>query len=223
MAKLVLSAGEAVVYQCVVDRERLTVGREQGNAIVVDDPAVSRTQAVIVPVGNDHILEDLESANGTFVNGQRVARRILQNGDVITLGRFHLRYVNARAPTGVDLERTMLIAGLARGASDAEARTGIEVPPAAAAKTRLPKARVMMLRGSRSGSVIELDRVVATFGKPGRALAVITRRPVGYFVTRVEGRRRPRVNGRPIGDEPRPLDSGDVVEVADERLEFLLD
>ena len=63
MAKLVLSAGEAVLYQCVVDADRLTIGRDEANSIVVDDPAVSRAQAAIVPVGNDHILEDLARAN----------------------------------------------------------------------------------------------------------------------------------------------------------------
>ena len=59
MAKLVLSAGGAVLYQCFVDRDRLTVGREAHNQIVIDDPSVSREHAAIVPVGNDHILEDL--------------------------------------------------------------------------------------------------------------------------------------------------------------------
>jgi pSer/pThr/pTyr-binding forkhead associated (FHA) protein len=223
MAKLVLSTGELIVCQCFIDKERLTVGRDAGNSIVVDDPAVSREHAAIVPLGNDHILEDLESANGTLVNGKRVSRRILQHGDVIALGRFHLRYLNTRASAGIDLERTMLIEGLARGADEADVASEIQLPAAVSAKARLPKARVMMLRGNRSGSVIELDRVVATFGKPGRQLAVITRRPIGYFVTRVEGRRRPRVNGRPIGDEPRQLDNGDVVEVGGEKLEFLLD
>jgi hypothetical protein len=222
MAKLVLSSGESVLYQCIVDRDRLTVGRDRDNAIVVDDPAVSRAQAIVVAVGNDHILEDLDSANGTFVNGKRIARRILQHGDVIALGRFNLRYVNTRTSAGVDLERTMLIAGLEKN-GDERAAADAQLPPAEIARIRLPRARAMMLRGARSGSVIELDRVVATFGRPGKGLAVITRRPVGYFVTRVEGRRRPRVNGRPIGDEPRPLDSGDIVEAGDEKLQFLLD
>lgn len=223
MAKLVLSAGESVLYQCFVDKQRLTVGRDAANPIVIDDPAVSREHAAIVPVGNDHILEDLESANGTYVNGKRVSRRILQHGDVIAFGRFNLRYLNSRASASVDLERTMLIAGLARPDVDSDDATDVHVPRARSLKLRLPNARVMMLRGSRSGSVIELDRVIAVFGKRGRQLAVITRRPVGYFVTHVEGRRRTRVNGRPIGDEPRLLDHGDVVEVADERLEFSLD
>ena len=67
MAKLVLSAGGTIVHQRFVDDVRLTVGREPHNDIVVDDPSVSRDHAAITPVGNDHILEDLRSANGTII------------------------------------------------------------------------------------------------------------------------------------------------------------
>jgi pSer/pThr/pTyr-binding forkhead associated (FHA) protein len=149
-------------------------------------------------------------------------QRILQHGDVIALGRFHLRYLNTRAASPVDLERTMLIEGLARG-DDAAVAANVALPPATAPKVRWPQGRVMMLRGSRSGSVIELDRVVATFGRPGKALAVVMRRPIGYFITRVEGRRAPRVNGQSIDDEPTLLANGDIVDVGDEKLEFILD
>ena len=96
MAKLVLSSGGSVVFQCFVDKDRLGVGRDPTNQIVVDDPSVSRAHAAIVPVGNDHILEDLASANGTFVNGTRMSRRILQHGDVAEFGAFSLRYLNPR-------------------------------------------------------------------------------------------------------------------------------
>jgi hypothetical protein len=123
---------------------------------------------------------------------------------------------------GIDLERTMLIDGIAHRPDDAIA-ADVPLPPSIAARARLPKARAMMLRGPRSGNVIELDRVVATFGRAGRALAVVVRRPNGFFLSRVEGRRHPRVNGRPIDDEPLALANGDVIDVGDERLEFLLD
>jgi pSer/pThr/pTyr-binding forkhead associated (FHA) protein len=222
MAKLVLSAGDAVLRQVVVDGERITLGRDPRNAVVVDDPLVSRGHAAIVTVGNDHIIEDLGSANGTLVNGKPVSRHILQHGDVVALGRHNLRYLNLRA-AGADLERTMLIDGLASAPGDGAAGGVEPALPARTAKPRLPRARAMMMRGHRSGSVIELDRVVFTFGKPGRAVAVVTRRPTGYFVTRVEGRRRPRVNGRPIGDDPVPLASGDRLEAGGEKLEFLLE
>jgi hypothetical protein len=58
-------------------------------------------------------------------------------------------------------------------------------------------------------------------GNRGDRLAVLTRRPHGYFRTHVEGRRYPRVNGRSVGKDARLLQSGDIVEVADEKLQFL--
>ena len=66
MAKLVLSTEGAIVWQGFIDHERLEIGRDPENAIAIDDPAVSRRHAAIVPVGNDHILDDLGSANGTI-------------------------------------------------------------------------------------------------------------------------------------------------------------
>ena len=64
---------------------------------------------------------------------------------------------------------------------------------------------------------------MALFGKPDEQCAVVTRRPRGYFVTHVAGRRFPRVNGRAIGAEPLLLKHGDVIDVGSEKLEFSLD
>ena len=142
MAKLVLSHGGAVVFHCFLDRERLTVGRDAHNRIVVDDASVSREHAAITPVGNDHILDDLASANGTFVNGKRLARRILQHGDVIELGRFHLRYLNPKVASDVDLEQTMFIAGLpgvpAQDPANPSALGNLSMPSTGPARTHFP-------------------------------------------------------------------------------------
>jgi pSer/pThr/pTyr-binding forkhead associated (FHA) protein len=228
MAKLVLSSGGTIVHQCFIDRERLNVGRESDNQVVIDDPDVSARHAAIIPVGNDHILQDLQSVGGTLVNGTRVSRHILQHGDVIQLGAFYLRYLNPRASAEMDLERTMLIAGLRAGVD--ATRQGSASPPEEAgvpssrhATLRFPKGRVRTMAGKRTGDIIALDRVVATFGARGHQLAVITRRPHGYFITHVEGRRRPRVNGQSIGDDAHALHHGDIIDVADEKLEFLLE
>jgi pSer/pThr/pTyr-binding forkhead associated (FHA) protein len=227
MAKLVLSSGGAIVHQCFLDQERLNVGRQPDNQVVIDDPAVDEKHAAIIPIGNDHILEDLQSASGTFVNGTRVSRHILQHGDVIKLGAFYLRYMNPRASADRDLERTMLITGLqarldaVRQSSPAseEARA----PSARHARVHFPKGKIRTVAGQRTGEVIALDRVVATFGTRGDQLSVITRRPHGYFITHVEGRSYARLNGRPIGRDAHPLRHGDVIDVADERLQFFLE
>jgi FHA domain len=228
MAKLVLSTGGTIVYQCFLEHARVIVGREADSQIVVDDPAVSRAHAAITAVGNDYILEDLGSANGTMVNGTPVQRRILQHGDVITLGTFHLRYVDSKASSDIDLERTMLIGGLMlpTGAAPADGAPAgpdeLHVPSARAARAQFPKGHVTWLQGVRAGEVQELDRVVATFGAPGDGVAVVARRPRGYFVTHVEGRAHPRVNGQSIGTETRELRDGDVIEAGLDSLQFRL-
>jgi pSer/pThr/pTyr-binding forkhead associated (FHA) protein len=228
MAKLVLSKGGSVLYQCFLDKDRVSVGKDAHNHVVVDDPAVAGEHAEIISIGNDHILEDRQSASGTFVNGTRVERHILQHGDVVELGSFYLRYLNPRVASAIDLERTMLIDGLYGTADEigkesrpraAEAR----VPSARPGKIRFPKGRIKILAGNRAGSIVELDRVVATLGKRGDRLAVLTRRPHGYFITHVEGRRYPRVNGQSVGKEARMLQNGDIIEFADEKLQFLME
>lgn len=226
MAKLVLSSGGSIVFQCFLEAEPLSVGRAAHNEIVIGDPDVSEEHAAIFPVGNDHILEDLQSASGTLVNGAPVTRRILQHGDVMQFGAFFLRYLNPRASEESNLERTMLIAGLQVDGVQADSGAsfgGERAPALRATKIRFPKGRVRVLSGGRAGSMIELDRVIAIFGRSGEQLAVITRRPHGYFIAHVEGRRYPRVNGETLGRQPRPLHHGDRVEVADEQLEFMQD
>lgn len=224
MAKLVLSSGGSVVFQCFVDKERLGVGRDPTNQIVINDSSVSREHAAIVAVGNDHILEDLGSANGTFVNGARTSRRILQHGDVVEFGAFNLRYLNPKTATEVDLDRTMLIAGIAEAQAGLPA-DGEALPMQRARPTRIkfPNGRVHVVSGPRAGMTIELDRVVATFGKLGHRSAVLVRRPHGYFLVHVEGRRAPRVNGQPAGKDARRVNDGDVIEVADEKFQFAVD
>lgn len=228
MAKLVLSTDGNVVFQYFLDDARLGIGRRALNQVVIDDPAVSLAHAVIVPVGNDHILEDLGSANGTFVNGTRIERHILQHGDVIEFGKYNLRYMNPRASAETDLDRTMIFAGLQTPGAQAPddprpSPESLRVPTARPARTRTPKARVVITAGPRARSTVELDRVVTMFGKPGVRMAVVTRRPHGFFITHVEGDRFPRVNGRRIDAEPRQLRGGDEFEVGDERVEFKQD
>jgi pSer/pThr/pTyr-binding forkhead associated (FHA) protein len=229
MAKLVLSSGGSIVHQCFLDRERVIVGRAPHNHVVIDDPAVSDEHAAIITVGNDHILEHSSKFADTLVNGSPVIRHILQHGDTMQFGAFYLRYLNPRASADSDLDRTMLISGLqARVHHGAQPESGpaakaVHVQSAHATDIRFPRGKVKVIAGSRTSGTIRLDRVVATFGKPGKELAVVARRPRGYFIAHVEGRRSARVNGQSIGKDARLLRHGDIIEVAEEKLEFLLD
>jgi hypothetical protein len=158
------------------------------------------------------------------VNGTATRRRILQHNDVIELGAFSLRFVDSKSSSDIDLERTMLIPGLKfnpdRKPQDLEVTQDLHVPSTHGAAARLPSGHVRMVNG---GHTQALDRVVATFGEPGRGVVVITRRPKGYYATYVEGESFPRVNGESIGKEPRHLHNGDRLEIAGLELDFLME
>ena len=223
MAKLILSSGDTIVDQCWLDDSRVTIGRAKGNRIAVDDPSVAESHASISHVGRDYILEDLCGA-ALNVNGAPLRRRILQHNDVVELGAFNLRFVDSKSSSDIDLERTMLIPGLKfnpdRKPQDLEVTQDLHVPSTRGATARFPSGRVRMVNG---GHTQPLDRVVATFGEPGRGVVVLTRRPKGYYATYVEGASFPRVNGESIGKEPRHLHNGDRIEIAGLELEFLQD
>lgn len=228
MAKLVLSTEGTVVFQCFLDTERLQIGRLPTNHVVIDDPGVGAAHAVIVPVGNDHILENLHNVTGTFVNGARIERHILQHGDVIEFGAYNLRYLNPRVSMETSLDRTMIITGLkpqAILAPDDVRPTpeSLRVPSARPTRSHATNGRIVLRAGPRARDTIELDRVVTLVGKQGEQLAVITRRPHGYFLTHVEGERLPKVNGRRIDRDARQLRNGDDIEVGGEKMGFVQD
>ena len=109
MAKLILSMDGVVIREYLLNKERTTLGRKGSNDIQVDNLAVSGEHAVIFTLLNDSFVEDLNSTNGTFVNGKPVRRHLLQNGDIIELGKHKLKYVHhdGKSEVVADYERTM--------------------------------------------------------------------------------------------------------------------
>ena len=85
-AKLVLSLNASVLGEYTLDKERITIGRKPENDIQIDNLAVSGQHAAIITILNDSFLEDLDSTNGTFVNGKLIKKHALKNGDVVSIG-----------------------------------------------------------------------------------------------------------------------------------------
>lgn len=229
MAKLVVILNGAMVGNHFIDKERITIGRRFGNDIHLDDPGVSKEHAVIQTVGNDHIFEDLGSTNGSTMNGGRIAKHILQNGDVIDIGAFQIKYANIKANPEMDYDRTMMIRTIDREVGAVPQSAGREAGSHALVSTArsslragFPLGEVRGIKGEFAGQKIELERPLKTFGTTGEQVAVIMRRPPGYFITHVEGNKTARVNGQAIGSEPYTLQDGDVIEVGQEKFEFFL-
>lgn len=225
MAKLIVSQNGTVTENRFLNEASFTIGSLPDSDLCLAIDGVSRSHARITSIGNDDILEDLGSTNGTVVNGQPVTRHILQNDDVIEIAGVQIRYRNHKAIDGPSFDRTMIIQASALERNAPAQPVGAYSLATAKKEFRLKKGgRLGLIRafdGTQSSREIELSEVLHVFGIPGKQLAVINFRPHGYFITHVEGKTPARLNGKSIGYEPRPLSPNDTIEVGDEKLLFL--
>ena len=93
---------------------------------------------------------------------------------------------------------------------------------APAAKSGHPLGAIQIMTGGNAGKELELGKPLTTLGKPGVQVAVLTRRPQGYFITHVEGANAPSVNGQAIGTAPHALKDHDLIELAGVKMEFFI-
>jgi pSer/pThr/pTyr-binding forkhead associated (FHA) protein len=111
MARLILSLDNQVLAEYNMTKERYTIGRLPDNDVRIDNPAVSGHHSLIINILNDSFLEDLNSTNGTYVNGKLIKKHALQHSDVITIGHHQLRFADQQAPETEqdEFEKTMVI------------------------------------------------------------------------------------------------------------------
>jgi pSer/pThr/pTyr-binding forkhead associated (FHA) protein len=136
MARLILSLDNQVLAEYNMTKERYTIGRLPDNDVRIDNPAVSGHHSLIINILNDSFLEDLNSTNGTYVNGKLIKKHALQHGDVITIGHHQLRFSDQQAPEAEqdEFEKTMVIPTGQQNADQlAKAEAAAEEAAAAAA------------------------------------------------------------------------------------------
>lgn len=134
MARLVLHLDGQVLAEYNMSKERYTIGRLPDNDIRIDNPAVSGHHALVINILNDSFLEDLNSTNGTYVNGKIIKKHALQHGDVLTVGHHALRFVDSEVEEADDeFQKTMVI-------SPRDAATLMAGSPKAAAALQPPPA-----------------------------------------------------------------------------------
>lgn len=232
MAKVVLSVDGVTLKEIPLARERTTIGRKPHNDIRIDNLAVSGEHAAIITMLNDSFLEDMESTNGTYVNGRSVKKHFLQDGDVIELAKYRLKYVREAGETaGADTEKTMVLRPEAmRGALDqpvaavpSPAETQVPMTASARARGQLPNGSIQILTGINAGREVELSKTLTTLGKPGVMVVAIARRPLGYFITHVEGPQPVKVANRVLeASKPYALMDHDIIELGGVKMEFFL-
>ncbi|ALT78739.1 MULTISPECIES: FHA domain-containing protein [unclassified Roseateles] len=217
MGKLVVSLDGVVIKDVQITKDKTTLGRRPYNDIVIDNLAVSGEHAVLQMVGADVFIEDLNSTNGTYINGKAIKKQLLANNDTVEIGKYKIKFL---LEDNGDYEKTMILKSGAAGATP----SGFGLPSAFAslptAATALP-ATIKVLTGAAAGREVSLTKVVTTVGKPGVQVASITKRPSGYVFAHVEGLARPSVNGSPLTGESVALKNGDVIELAGTQMQFV--
>jgi pSer/pThr/pTyr-binding forkhead associated (FHA) protein len=230
MGKLVVSLDGVVIKEVQVTKDKTTLGRRPYNDIVIDNLAVSGEHAVLQMVGADVFIEDLNSTNGTYINGKAVKKQLLAHNDTVEIGKYKIKYL---VEDGVDYEKTMIMkpgsvpSPAGAGVATADRPTFAHTMPAGSnsgfgSLANSPgSAAIKVLNGAAAGREVPLTKVVTTVGKPGVQVASITKRPGGYVLAHVEGASKPTVNGSQLAGDSAQLRNGDVIELAGTQMQFI--
>lgn len=203
MAKLVISHNGINVRDFPLKAERITIGRNSSNDIMLNEPVVSGEHAAIM-LQPKSVITDLNSTNGTRLNGHPISKSPLKHNDVISIGSHELRFVDEDVQ---DFAATMIMY--------TEPSEEKEDPPRAALK---------ILNGPRAGEVMKIEKRRTALGKPGVQVAVILHTPDGYEllpVSLADIELKTRINGKLLKAEPHLLHDGDEIAIADARLSFI--
>jgi pSer/pThr/pTyr-binding forkhead associated (FHA) protein len=236
MAKLVLKFRDATLQEIPVTKPTLTIGRVDKNDIKIENLAVSRQHARIVKDGDRYIMEDLNSLNGTFVNGKKVMKCILRNGDEIFVGKHTLLFIDEeekpiemRKDIDISLaEKTVILDTKKQrepipppGDSQAtiqekpsELKGGISIISGGVGPKEIELTKRLTIGGKGDGADIKLKGLFV--GKIG---FIISKRPNGFFITHSGGRSMTKVNGVSVEGQ-RELRDGDIIDIGSTRMQF---
>jgi predicted component of type VI protein secretion system len=230
MARAILVFNKKVIKEYPFDKDNMTIGRNEGNDIVIDNLAVSGLHARIDKTEDTYILTDLQSTNGTFVNDKRITSHRLQHKDKIIVGKhllfFALNKEEQAKVKDTELDRTMILDTTRQKdllAKQAE-KKGMEVP--------IKKEKIGVISfidGSDQGE-IQLTKKLTKIGKAETSeirlggllmpptAATISRRPNGYAITTTGGK-TVKVNNQAI-QESHFLKDFDTIEIGSYKFQF---
>lgn len=206
LSKLVLSLNGNTIAEYALEKETMTIGRRPDNDITIDNLAISGKHCQVITILNESFLEDLQSTNGTYVNGESIKKHALKNGDVIGVGKHQLKYFLCES------EKTDMLNVSEHYGHD-------EIP------TEIAQSKLQILNGENAGQTIEITKGLTTIGMPGVQVAAITQRPKGLYIIHIEGGadgKQPIINGEDIGSQAYLLADMDIIEIADIKFQMMV-
>ena len=229
MPKIQLKFKDAVIKEIPLTQDTLTIGRKEGNDLVIDNQGISGFHARIVREDQDFAIEDLNSLNGTFLNGRKVNKYVLKHGDIVLIGNHTVEFISDTPPDG-DAKPPAI-----RGRSMNETMV---MAPAEQKKILASTEKMEALGGfliiegpTEKRDYLLKDRIT-TIGKDDAALirlkgffapkvaALVNRRKEGYFINPSTGKEL-KINNQKVSQR-YDLKDGDIVEIGDLKMQFYL-
>lgn len=231
MAKIIIKFQDRTLNEVALDKEIVTIGRKPGNTLQIDNLAVSGFHAKIVREAGQFVIEDMGSLNGTFLNGTKVSRQVLRNGDVILVGKHILLFDAPEQGEAAPARAAKVDETLVLDSRLQQKLLGDVHAPAVSAKAEAIGG-FSVIAGASDILDYELWERVTTIGKSPdsgirlkgffapKVAALVSRRREGYFINPA-GYAEVRVNGKRIANR-HDLKDGDVIEVHRMKLQFYL-
>lgn len=240
MPKIYVKFNSAIIKEIDITKDEMTFGRKPGNDIVIDHPTISGNHGRLIKEGGKYIVEDLNSTNGTFANGQRIKRWAVKNHEQIGVAGHIFEFVledEAGAKPAAVTPPPPPPAAKPAPAKPASPPPPDPTPVAASPVENAgtpPAATIKIISGGVGPqSEIKLKDRVTYIGKADKALikisgflapdlaAGITQKPEGYYLKAIEAG-YPKVNTLAIDDQVF-LEHGAQIEVAGTVMLFQLD
>lgn len=218
MAKVQVILNSVVLDEYPVVQEKTTVGRRSSNDIKLESVAVSGLHAVFERVGQKVFVTDNKSTNGTLVNGKKIHRHVLHDGDEVSIAKYILKFWLSE-PHGPAVSPKTVAIGWDEIEQQERGEESKMAESLGAEIRESGQARLRVQSGANAGKAMALNKEMTTMGKPGVQVAVIMSRPSGFFLTQVEGRAL-RINGTLVNAWPYKLQLGDQIEFMGTRLVF---
>lgn len=221
MEKLICTLDNKLIGEYPFSKDKLTIGRNPKADVVIDNLAVSAIHANINKIGVDFLIEDNNSTNGTFVNQKPIKKHVLNDGDVIVIGRFQFKLVREKtAPISKANLPLTTSANQPTSASVEPAEPKPTESTSVEAKPTQKPARLLLLNGEKKGLLLPLNKSMFSHSIHDQKI-VITKRENGFFISQIEGQTRIAINGQPLTALTQKLNNNDVILMANINFQFV--
>lgn len=227
MDKLILYFKDSILKEFPFTKETITIGRKADNDIPIDNPVVSGHHARVIKNGNEVVLEDLGSTNGTFVNKKKVSKVKLNHKDIIYVGKHHIVFMSddpvaqlmATEAKEDALDQTMVMQTKAHQAmtgGDRAGMGGLNVISGEADKTEYELKSRLNTIGKADTSTIRLKGLLAP-----KTAALINRTNDGYIISPPGAGAKIKLNDNVLQGRMK-LKDGDIIELYGLKLQFFM-